>query len=105
MMNEVPASVLVEANLSEILSEVRQQEHVDATFPKDLLSFPEQMAQVQEWIEHAGEYGIAYESLVSLLERFPFKLSSQRSVKLLEVGLLMRFKTERPEDDRFDSRS
>ena len=62
------------------------------------------MGQVREWVEDVGEYGIAYELLVSMLEEFPFQLSGQVAVKLLEAGILMRFKTEQPQDARFDSR-
>lgn len=49
-------------------------------------------------------YGIAYEALIAMLEAFPFPLSSRAAIKLLEVGLLFRFKTARPEDALFDSR-
>jgi hypothetical protein len=47
--------------------------------------------------------GLAYESLISMLE-FHFQRSGCTAVKLLEVGLLLRFKTERPEDAQFDGR-
>ncbi len=39
-----------------------------------------------------------------MLQTFPFRLSGPAAMKLLEIGLLMRFKTGLPEDARFDSR-
>lgn len=41
----------------------------------------------------------------SKLETLPFRLSGAAAVKLLEVGLLFGFKTERHQDARFDVRS
>ncbi len=63
-----------------------------------------ELAQISEWLEH-GEYGISYESIVCLLEDSDtLSLSGRAAVTLLETGLVFRFKTERPEDQRFDSR-
>jgi hypothetical protein len=95
---------LVENNLSAVLTEIRGQVDVGKPFPPELQSFSEQVEQIREWIEDAREYGLAYESLVTMLEAFPFQLSGRAVIKLLEVGLLMRLKTERPEDAQFDSR-
>jgi hypothetical protein len=95
---------LIEANLLAVLSEIRNQPEVGATFPDDLQSYAEFIEQTREYIEDVGEYGIAYQSLVSTLEGFPFLLSGLAAVKLLEVGLLMKFKTELPEDKLFDNR-
>jgi hypothetical protein len=39
-----------------------------------------------------------------MLESYPFKISGPAAIKLLEVGLLMGYKTERPEDALFDNR-
>lgn len=64
----------------------------------------EQLEQIREWIEDANEYEIAYELIVCLLEQFQFQLSGGAAVKLLEVGLLMRFKTDKAEDEEFDFR-
>ncbi len=94
----------IAANLSAILDEIRQQLDVGAGFPPALQAFPAQVELIREWIEDANEFGIAYESLVSMLEEFPFQLSGPTAVKLLEVGLAMRFKTERPQDAPFDFR-
>jgi hypothetical protein len=95
---------LVEANLLALLAEVETQPEVGSTFPPEMQSFSEQVDQVREYIVDAGEYSVAYECLVSLLASFPFTLSGPAAVKLLELGLLMGFKTERPEDLAFDRR-
>lgn len=95
---------LIIERLAAVLAEVQAQIDVGKLFPPELQGFSEQVEQIREWIEDVGEYGIAYESLVSMLEAFPFELSGHAAIKLLEVGLLLRFKTERAEDARFDSR-
>lgn len=95
---------LIETNLLIVLAEVHGQVDVGKNFTPDLQSFPEQIEQIREWIEEVGEYGIAYESLVSMLEEFPFQLSGRAAVKLLEAGLLMQSKTEQPQDAKFDNR-
>lgn len=95
---------LIAANLLLILEEIRSQPEVGKAMPAELLSYEGQVERCRKWIEDAGEYGIAYEALVSMLEEFPFKLSGSAAIRLLEVGLLMKFKTEQPEDTQFDSR-
>ena len=65
------------------------------------MTFEEEMAQIGEYIHDAGEYGLAYEVIVVNAEEVPFVLSSKAAVKLLEVGLVMGFKTERPTDAAF----
>ncbi|SEL92877.1 hypothetical protein SAMN05216359_1279 [Roseateles sp. YR242] len=95
---------LIPANLLAILDEVRQQPDVGTGFPPELLTFSGHVERLREWIEDANEFGIAYELLVSMLENFPFQLSGPTAVKLLEVGLVMQFKTDRPQDVRFDFR-
>lgn len=50
--------------------------------------------KICEWLDPAGEYGLAYEFLVSLLESFDLKLSGNDVIKLLEVGLYFGFKFE-----------
>jgi hypothetical protein len=95
---------LIKDRLTAVLAEIRVQNDVGRLFPPEVQGFSEQVGQISEWIEDADEYGIAYESLVSMLEEFPFQISGRVAIKLLEVGLLMRFKTERVEDAAFDSR-
>jgi hypothetical protein len=94
----------IHENLSSILVEISAQPEIGAMFDPEQLSYDEQLDQIREFIDEAGEYGIAYESVVSILQSYAFILSSSAAVKLLEVGLLMRFKTELPEDGEFDSR-
>ena len=95
---------LIETNLLIVLAEVSEQPKVGKEFPSELQTFEKQVEQIRKWIEDVGEYGIAYESLISTLEAYPFQLSSRAAIKLLEVGLLMRFKTEQLADAKFDSR-
>ncbi|WP_153074170.1 hypothetical protein [Paraburkholderia bonniea] len=96
---------LIETNLSLILAEMKAQPEVAPLYSPDELSYEEQMIQIREFIELAGEYGLAYEYINGTLERFPFKISGNAAVKLLEVGLLMGFKSELNRDKRFDRRS
>ena len=95
---------IIEHNLLVILDEVRPQVDVGKTFPIDIQGFDEQIEQIREYIEDAGECEIAYEVLVAMIEQFPFKLSGKAAIRLLEVGLLLQFKTDRPEDSQFDTR-
>lgn len=95
---------IVERNLLVVLAEIRNQPGVGGTFPKELQSFPDTIKQIAEYIEVAGEYGLAYESLVSMLEHFPFHLTGAAAIKLLEIGLLLQYKTDMTEDACFDSR-
>lgn len=94
-------SNLVERNLRMILSEVAAQVEVAASYPKDTLPFADEMNQIGEFIE-AGEAGLAYECLVASLEKLPFALTGSAAVRLLEVGLLMGFKTQRSQDQVFN---
>lgn len=68
------------------------------------MSFDEEMEQIREYIEDAGEYAIAYESLVANLEQVPFVISGKAAIGLLEVGLVMGYKTEVDHDAMFDRR-
>lgn len=95
---------LIESNLLAVLAEIQDQEDVGKTFPPDRMSFLENKEFVRELLEVAGENGIAYESLVGMLELHPFKISGPIAIKLLEVALLMGYKSELPEDAVFDRR-
>lgn len=95
---------LIQSNLQFVLAEIGKQSRVGEEFSPDLQSFPEQVESIREWVEEAGEFGIAYEAIVAMLEKFPFQISGPAAVKLLEVGLLMRFKTDQVKDAKFDSR-
>ena len=98
-------TVLIEKNLLAVLAEIRSQPEVGESFPHEMQSYSEMLEQLREYVEDAGEYSVAYEVIVSTLQRFPFRLSGSACVKLLEVGLLMRFKTDLPEDAKFNNRT
>lgn len=95
---------LIEEKLLALLNEMETQDNLLSYYPDDRLSFAEEMAQIKEFIDVAGEYGLAYESIVANLEQVPFILSGKAAVNLLELGLLMKFKTDREEDAIFDFR-
>jgi hypothetical protein len=91
--------------LLSVLNEIKEQESIGEMFPESMQSFAEQISQLYEYIEIVGEYGVAYELLVSMLERFPFILHGRVVINLLEVGLIFGFKTDCLEDEQFDRRS
>lgn len=93
----------VETRLLRVLDEVEPQVEVEAVYPPNLLPFGDEMKQIREFIEF-GEYGIAYESMVADIEALPFVLSGKAAVSLLELGLLLGYKTDRDEDREFDRR-
>ena len=95
---------LIRERLQGVLDEMRKQSHLANHFGGASLSFDEEMEQLREFIEDAGEYGVAYESIVSALEDVPFVLSGKAAVNLLEVGLLLGYKTEKPSDKPYDRR-
>jgi hypothetical protein len=92
----------LKTNLLGVLDEICDQKEVGKLFPKDGLSFSEHIEQLREWILSVGEYGIAYESLVVILEKYPFRVSGRAAVQLLEVGLYLQYKTDRDEDAEFN---
>ena len=87
---------LVESRLYLILLELRSQSHLSNYFGGATLSLDEELENIREYIEDAGEYGIAYDSIVSLLENAPFVLTSNAALALLEVGLLLGYKSGKP---------
>ena len=103
-MDEKGLDNIVRSRLMDVLQELRMQTDLARHYPENRLSFREQMEQLREYIADAGEFGIAYESIIANLEQIPFTLSGAATVKLLEVGLIMRYKTERPQDQVFDMR-
>ena len=105
-MTDTNHSSMIVDRLKQVLDEMRtQQSEVDAHYPPEGLSFPEEVAQMDEFIGPAHEFGAAYECIVANLEAAPFKLSSAAALALLEAGLLMRYKTDREEDVVFDLRA
>lgn len=84
-----------------IIQELEFQERIEDDASKDFLTHKESLYQIKEFLE-VGEYGLAYMSLVFYLEYYNFSISSFASVKLLELGLLMGFKSDREEDEIYD---
>jgi len=74
-------------------------------FPPDILGYEDTLFNIREWLEDDGEYGLAYEVMVSLLERFDFKISGKSAVRLLEVGLYFGYKTDLESDHDLDWRT
>ena len=95
---------LFRKKLSQILTEIEGQTQFLMSAPPSKQSYPEQLAQIREYVDEAGEFSLAYECLVAILETGPFQLSGSSAIRLLEIGLLLKFKTELPEDSEFDSR-
>ena len=60
--------------------------------------------QIYEYIDIAGEYSLAYEKINGLLDNNSFKLSGLNCVRLFEAGLLLGFKTDADKDRIFDHR-
>ena len=87
-----------------VLEELESQRNVASAYSDKFLSYDEQMTQIREFIEVAGEYGLAYEYLVGAIELHPFVLSGKAVISLLELGLVFGFKSDRPEDRAFDRR-
>ncbi|APA87541.1 hypothetical protein BJG93_18845 [Paraburkholderia sprentiae WSM5005] len=103
-MNSLSNNALIEHNLTFILSEMKAQPEVAQHYPPNGLTYDEHLSQIHEFIADAGEYGLAYEYVVGALESIPFRLTGAAAVKLLEIGLLMGFKSEHEIDKRFDRR-
>ncbi|MDR5884301.1 hypothetical protein [Caballeronia sp. LZ032] len=95
---------LIEENLLIVLLEMEEQPEVARAYPPDAMTYEDEMAQIREFIDLAGEYGLAFEYINSSLEQYPYKVSGKAAVKLLEVGLLIGFKSENDKDSRFDRR-
>ncbi|MEM5342291.1 hypothetical protein [Paraburkholderia azotifigens] len=94
----------IESSLMLVLEEMEKQPEVGKSYPSGGMSYGDEMAQIREFIEFAGEYGLAFEYINRALEQFPYTISGKAAVKLLEVGLLMGFKSDSAKDERFDRR-
>lgn len=88
----------------QVLELLTDQPALADQFSEEGMSYQDQMSQISEWIQDAGEFGLAYETMVSLLENFPFMLTGSAALRLLEVGLMFGFKTESDSDRGFDRR-
>jgi hypothetical protein len=94
----------IKLRLLRVLAELEKQESVADAYPPSVLPFADEMEQIREWVETAGEYEIAYESIVATIGAYPFVLSGAAAVSLLELGLLLGYKTDRKQDSLFDRR-
>lgn len=79
MTNDLDA--LVRENLAFIHNEMRTQTNLARQYGADSMSFEQEMEQLREYIHDAGEYGLAYESIVVAAEEVPFVFSSRAAVK------------------------
>lgn len=95
----------IRERLRAVLDEMKKQAKLSNHFGGQSLSFDEEMEQIREYIEDAGEFGIAYEVLVANLEQVPFLISGKSAVYLLEVGLLLGYKTDDASDRIYDRRT
>lgn len=93
----------IENNLLYIYHELKVQDTSKYDQEK-FLSWNDAMEQIFEFIDLAGEYGLAYEYISGYLESYPCFISGRASVKLLELGLIFKYKSELEEDKIFDFR-
>ena len=94
----------VETRLLLVLSELEKQRSMASNYRSDVLPFEDDMKQLHEYVESAGEYEIAYESMVATIQAVPFSLSGKAAIALLELGLLFGYKTDLKGDVLFDRR-
>ena len=98
-MNNSKMKDMIVSRLERILESMCSQRlEVASHYSPDQLSLDEEIAQIKELLRDANEFVLAYESIIANLESVPFSLSGKCAVGLLEVALLLRFKTERNED-------
>lgn len=94
---------LLESGLTEIHAQVATQIGARSSASSEEC-FVHQMNLINEFIDN-NEFELAYEELVLWLEDGHFLVSGSTAVRLLEIGLLLGFKSERDCDSRFDRRS
>lgn len=83
-----------QSKLTLILQELQSQPEAGVSIPPGEQSLSEQLQCIGEWID-VREFGIAYDTLVALLETCEFRMSGKAAVCLLEVGLFFGFKNSR----------
>lgn len=64
----------IENNLSLVLADLGPQPEVASFFPPESSSYQEQIDRLSEWVNDAGEYGLVYENVVSMLEMLSFQV-------------------------------
>ncbi|ABX34074.1 hypothetical protein Daci_1430 [Delftia acidovorans SPH-1] len=90
--------------LNKIFLELKEQRDIYEKYPNGILDFDVQMRNLDEYINSADEFGVAYEIIVVLLEKYSFKISGGNAVGLLEIGLVFGFKTSRDVDAQYSRR-
>ncbi len=50
----------IEDKLSGLLNEMEAQKNLSSCYPDDRLSFTDEMSKIKEFIDVAGEYGLAH---------------------------------------------
>ena len=76
----------IEKCLMIVCEDIKSQCEISLTFSPDELSYDSWIEQLDEWINYACEYSLAYESIVSSLEKHPFRLSGAGSSKSIGSG-------------------
>ena len=99
-MSELPYHK-IEENLGRVLEELRTKKIISKP---GFLSYEDSLKQLDEWINFVNEYEIAYESIVCLLETETVEISGNAAIRLLEVALLLGYKTDKSEDKAYDLR-
>ncbi len=90
--------------LNKIFLELKEQRDIYEKYPNGILDFDVQMRNLDEYINSADEFGVAYEIIVVLLEKYSFKISGGNAVGLLAIGLVFGFKTSRDVDAQYSRR-
>lgn len=94
---------LITSKLEAILAEIKGKKDSYEKSNDEEMPYDEQIVQIREYIENR-EYGLAYETIICILEKLDADIPAKISVVLIELALLFRFKTERSEDGIFDIR-
>jgi hypothetical protein len=75
--------------LNKVLAELKVQPEVGSRYHSKELSYVDEMKQLDEFINHADEYEIAYGGLVATIQGHGFALSPEASASLSEAALLL----------------
>jgi|SaaInlStandDraft_4_1057021.scaffolds.fasta_scaffold192521_2 hypothetical protein len=100
-MNDEKIYEMIIERLKSIHEELASQMYLSRYDKKEFASYKECLDYIPEFID-AYEHGLSYEFTVNILENYPATLSGKNAIYLLELGLLMGFKTEADEDKIFN---
>ena len=96
-----PRQELIRANLVSIFDGLSEQTAAAREFWGSEAESVQALAELRELIFDADEFGLAYEEIVCVCEIGTFVLKGSDAVKLLEIGLLLGYKTARASDEMF----